>query len=234
MVTNCSNPSTPEEPYVFIDYVLDVEGTTWRHTVAVPRTYSEETAYPLILALHFGGRATDNYGYNFLRTLIEPALGSLSAIMLAPVCREEGGWTTSETEKGIFALLEEMQKKFNIDTSRILITGFSLGAIGTYHFAAKAPHHFAGAIPIAGMPESPDIPLLNQLPLYIIHSRADEIFPVANVEQLATDLKARNVSVELHLVDGISHYSTAGFVRPLEQSISWIKGVWAGDDKFIR
>ncbi len=95
-----------------------------------------------------------------------------------------------------------------------------------WYMAARHQNRFAAAIPIAARPESDSGEIEWRIPLYIIHSRQDEVVPLEPVETVVGQLKARGVSVELVVVEGITHFETSRFIGPLRAAIPWIQNVW--------
>jgi len=64
-----------------------------------------------------------------------------------------------------------------------------------------------------------------KVPLYVIHSRRDELVPFERTEQVVHQLEGRGVAVELALLDGITHYETGRFVGLLRAAVPWIRRV---------
>ena len=120
-----------------------------RYTIAVPENYSGTEALPLVLALHYGGHGAPYYGRFFLTEIVKLAFGDLDAIFVAPDCPTQD-WLQPESEKFVFDLIDYVQTEFKIDPERILVTGFSLGGIGTWHFAGRFAERFTAAIVMAG------------------------------------------------------------------------------------
>jgi len=199
------------------------EGTPLRYTVSVPSSYSRDTSYPLILALHYGGEVTPFFGKGMLTVLVEPALSGLEAIIVAPDC-PSGGWDNPVSEAAVMSLIADIQKNYRIDRRKILVTGYSLGAIGSWYLAAGHPNVFSAAIPISGKP--PENLAFVGIPVYVIHSREDEIFPFAEVQKKIQPLITRGGAVRLMAVDGVSHYETKRFIPSLKAAIPWIREVW--------
>jgi len=196
-----------------------------RYTIAIPRAYTGAEAMPLVVALHYGGPVTPFYGKGILAGLVEPALRELGAIVVAPDCQHTN-WTNPQSEAGIVALLEHLQAHYTIDARRTLLTGYSLGGSGTWYLAARNQDKFAAAIPMAGWPQPDSADVEWKIPLYAIHSRQDELLPFEQTEQVVHQLKDRGVAVDLVLLDGITHYETERFVKPLRAAVPWIRSVW--------
>lgn len=199
------------------------KGMQLRYTISVPSSYSSDNSYPLVLALHYGGKVTPFFGKGVLTLLVKPALSELEAIIVAPDC-PAGGWDNVASETAVMSLIVELEKRYRIDRSKILVTGYSLGAIGSWYLAAKHPEVFSAAVPISGMP--PENATYIKIPVYVIHSRADEIFSFNEMREKVQPLIDRGAAIRLRAVDGLSHYATKGFIPYLKSAIPWIKEVW--------
>ena len=139
-----------EETYEDHSAQIVVDGTEISYTIAIPNSYSDSVPAPLILALHFGGQPTRFYGGQFMNTMVKPALKNLRAILLAPTVPMGGNWTNEGSEDAVMGLMREIREEYNIDPEKILVTGFSLGGIGTWEYASNYPEIFAAAIPMPG------------------------------------------------------------------------------------
>ena len=76
------------------------------------------------------------------------------------------------------------------------------------------------------MPERPIAHLIKDIPIYVIHSRNDEVFPFEEVQQLVDELKNKGKQIEFKILNGVSHYNSASFITPLSQTVSWVKKIW--------
>jgi predicted peptidase len=199
-----------------------------RYTIAVPEGYAEDRPTPLILALHYGGTVTPFYGKGLLVGLVEPALRDLGAIIVAPD-NVAAGWSNPESEANVLALLDAIYSRYNIDEGKTLITGYSLGGMGTWYLAARHPRRFKAAIPIAGRPQADVLETTWRIPLYVLHGRDDEIIPLGPTETAVRELQKQQVEVTLEVIDGITHYDTGGFVGPLSGTVPWIQSAWMSD-----
>jgi predicted peptidase len=199
-----------------------------RFTIAVPEGYADDQPVPLILALHYGwqGEAVPPfYGGGFLTVLVEPAFRALGGIILAPDCTG-ADWVDPQSEADVLTLLDRVQATYNIDPRKTLVTGYSRGGRGTWHLAARHQDLFKAAIVMAGWPP-PDVTVIEwNIPLYVIHSRHDELIPLEPAEAAASRLKAAGVTIELTVVEGITHFETARFADALRATIPWIEEAW--------
>ncbi|OGF59344.1 MAG: hypothetical protein A2Y62_13755 [Candidatus Fischerbacteria bacterium RBG_13_37_8] len=196
-----------------------------RYAIYIPKSYSPERAVPLIIALHYGGRVTPYYGKAFLEILIEPALKDLSAIIVAPDC-PAGRWDNPKSESAVIQLLDNIKNHYAIDDKKVVLTGFSMGGIGTWYIAARHPELFSAAIPISATASTEDISMIKDIPLYVIHSKDDEVIPYKPVQAIVEQLKSREYPVEIIILNDITHYETYRFVGPLKKAIPWLKKIW--------
>src|SRR5260370_41954577 len=102
-----------------------------------------------------------------VQVLIGPALAELGAIIVAPDS-VGGDWSSLENEKAVNALLDMVLARYSIDKEKVVVTGFSMGGAGSWHFGEKFTERFSAAIPVAGRP--PASASGWRLPGHAIHS----------------------------------------------------------------
>ena len=220
-------------PGVYPQKIERADGTLLRYTISVPDGYTQAKPAPLVLSLHFGtgrrgGPVPEGYGRSMLEILVEPALRDLRAIILAPDS-VAGRWSTSENEEALLQIMDRVVSTYNIDQDKVLVTGFSMGGSGTWHMAARHPDRFSAAIPIAARPPREDVEWKS--PLYVIHSRDDQVAPFARTEAYVTQQQAQGVDIQLVRIDGVRHVETARFGQPLKEALPWVRKVWKEQDE---
>jgi len=201
------------------------DGKTIHYVISIPSSYGKSKKTPLVMTLHYGGRVTPYYGQSYLNILTGPGLKDLGAIIVSPDCPGKG-WTDPYSEKTVISLLDLIQEKYNIDNKRILLTGFSMGGIGTWHIAANHPNQFTIILPISSMSRIKTLKKIKNLPIYIIHSKKDEIFHFKKVKAMVKQLKAQGLLVKFVALEKTSHYHTNQFVPALKAAVPWIKKNW--------
>ena len=195
-------------------------GPPVRYAISIPSGYRRATPVPLVLALHFGGDP-DGAGRAMLDILIRPALGELGAIIVAPDSLG-GGWSDAQNETAVNALLAGVEKAYNIDRKKEIVTGFSMGGAGTWYWAGKYPDRFSAAIPVSGRPTSGAW----RVPVFAVHSRQDQVVPIGPAEQRIAELKQQGINAQIVVLSGIQHFETYKFVNGLRQAVPWIQQVW--------
>jgi predicted peptidase len=197
------------------------DGPAIHYAISLPRGY-HGVPVPLILALHFGGDP-QGAGRAMLEILIQPALGDLGAVIVAPDS-VGGGWSTALNEQGVNALLAAVEKSYAIDQKKVVVTGFSMGGQGTWYWAGKYPDRFSAAIPISGTP-TPSAATW-RLPVFAVHSRDDRVQPIGPTEQRIAELKQRGINAQIVVLTGIEHFETYKFVSGLRQAVPWVQELW--------
>ncbi len=193
------------------------------YAISIPPNYSTSTRVPLVLALHYGGDPA-GAGRGVLEILVRPALTELGAIIIAPDSLG-GGWDSVVNERAVKLLLDTVLASYSIDRRKILVTGFSMGGTGTWHFASKYPERFSAAVPVAGRPPASIEGW--RLPVLAIHSRNDQVVPIGPTEARIADLRKSGANAELITLTGITHYETYRFVDGLRRAVPWLKEIWS-------
>jgi len=195
------------------------------YSIAIPSGYSDDRPVPLILALHYGGHGQPFFGRHILTGLVEPALRSLQAIIVSPDCTGDS-WTDPQSETDVFLLLDAIVQDYNIDTTKTLVTGYSMGGIGAWYLSVEHPDRFSAAVVMAGYPPFEGDDVRGEQPLYVIHSRQDEVVPLAPTQEAVKKLRDQGLSVEFVLLDDVTHYEVDRFYTPLKEAVPWIEQVW--------
>jgi predicted peptidase len=195
------------------------------YALSVPAGYDGREPRPLILALHPGGQRTRYYGGAFAEQIVQPALGELGAIIVAPDCPTRA-WSDPIAERAVMALVRSVMQEYAVDRSRILVTGFSLGGRGTWFFASRHADVFTAAITMAGSPGEEPVERLARIPTYVIHSRDDDVVPFAPSERVVQELEKLGRPVGFQFLDGVGHFQMGAYIRPLAQAGRWVVERW--------
>lgn len=217
--TNQKNPNT-------LLKIMELKsGLKLRYTLMLPSGYSRDKSYPLVVALHYGGKVTPFYGFEFLVSVVEPALKDLEAILVAPDCPAMG-WTNPMSEESVLELMVLCMENYRIDADRVLVVGFSMGGLGAWYLASRHPDIFSAVIPIAAPADPETTPLIENVPIYIIHGEKDEIFPLYEVKELYSREIAAGAEIQLMVVVKANHHELTSYIPPLKAAIPWIRRIW--------
>lgn len=153
---------------------------------------------PILIFLHGRSLSGNNLEivkrYGIINEIIRGR--EIPAIVIAPQVMMGKSW---EADK-ILSVLQYVQSLYNTDSSRVYVSGMSLGGYGTLHFAGKYPELVAGAVALCGGGNVIDAPKLAQIPLWIEHGVPDKAVPIAESDKIANAIKAYNQGVNLTYV----------------------------------
>ncbi len=122
-------------------YYAAVDDTFQPYSVCLPKDYTEQRAYPLIITLH------DRMGPARFQCRDAPYYEA--AISVKPEGRGDSDYMHL-AEDDVLAVLEEVCQLYNVDRSRVYLVGQAMGATGCWHLAAHYPHLFSGVVAIDG------------------------------------------------------------------------------------
>jgi predicted peptidase len=130
-------------------------------------------------------------------------------IVLSPQCPSDAFW---ESQVGrLDSLLEEISATYDVDESRIYLTGLSMGGYGAWHYALREPTRFAAVVPIAGgyIQGSDEVPenicVLQDVPMWVFHGAGDKVVLPRQSEVLVDALRACPSKVRFTLYPGAAH-----------------------------
>ena len=177
--------------------------------------------WPLVLFLHGAGERGDDLERVSYIGLTKRARNGdeFPFIIIAPQCPEYGWWDRLNEELEI--LLRHCIATYNVDTTRIYLTGLSMGGFGTWHFTVGYPHAFAAIAPICGggdprLGYPARIRSIAHVPVWAFHGDSDPVVPVKMSVDLVDELKAAGAP-DLHLTiyPDVAHDSwTAAYDNP--------------------
>ena len=220
------------------------DGTVQSYILNIPENYDAATPTPLILGLHYGFRPVEGSSVpepywveGFYRKIYEQAYKPLNAIFLA-ADSVNGNWQTKENEDALLRLLDSVIATYNIDARKTIVTGYSMGGFGAWHWASKYQDRFAGAFPIAGMPADMNsfrdgVEMINiewKIPLYVMHSRVDELIDIGPTEEYVKKLQNDGKDVTFHVLEVITHHQENLLPEPVGKTVPWIKRIWRNID----
>ena len=118
----------------------------------------------------------------------------------------------------IDAFLEYAIRAYNVDTTRVYMTGFSQGGFLTYEYAMTHPLKIAAIATIsAGIPFTGDVPWnfcrMAKVPVWLFHGRADDVIPfwssargALDIDRFCNPIFPPRLSLLEEFGHGIHHY----------------------------
>jgi len=171
-----------------------------RYALHVPDTYDGSRAHPLILGL--AGGAGD--GEKFLPRLARLVADS-DCIVACPVAGGTMWWHTAYVIA--LATLEDVKRRYHVDTNRVYLYGVSNGGNGAWFMGIHYPHLFAAVGSVAGCPATgpgridyPYLANLLNLPVHFVHGEKDpniSIKPERKASEILRELEYSFVFKEI-------------------------------------
>ncbi|MGE3182592.1 MAG: prolyl oligopeptidase family serine peptidase [Phycisphaerae bacterium] len=183
-------------------------GKTYAYNVFVPPTYRPDRAWPLILFLHGSGERGND---GFLQTdvgiahAIRKNHSLIPAIVVMPQCPQNQTWTEPTSAKMALTCVEDATRRYNVDSSRLYLTGLSLGGRGTWYIAARVKNGFAAMVPICGGGNVDDAAKLTDLPIWCFHGSADQNVPPEETDRMVEAIERAGGTIEYTRMPGANH-----------------------------
>lgn len=126
--------------------------------------------------------------------------------ILAPQCPENVWWDT----EAVYFLIKDIQQKYKIDESRIILTGLSMGGWGSLKLAMEHPEVFSSVVAVC-----PPVDRLmkvradqyRDLPMKLFHGGNDDIVSPMNSIEIYQAIKQVNKNIELTIFPDDNHNS---------------------------
>lgn len=179
--------------------------------IAVPsRIDSTVEKFPLIIFLH--GLGQRGNGKEDLKYLLYDGIGKVIKDNRMPVSFAVKGeefsfivvspqYQKQPNEEEVIQLLDSIVKRYPVRTSRVYISGLSLGARIATLVAAKYPKRFSAMVPIAGVATNPGMGerckslAEANLPVWELHNQDDPMADVNDARRFIDSLNSYSPSV---------------------------------------
>jgi predicted esterase len=196
-------------------------GPYFNNIVDVPADYDPARKWQLRVQLHGGvGRPSPNAQPPGRQTApggrTPNRIEGEKQIYLHPSGWIAAQWWDEEQVDNILRAVDTLKRKYNIDESRVYLTGISDGATGVYYIALKEPNPWSSYLPLNGslaVLRNPDNGADGEMhgnnfinaPLYVVNGENDPLYPVAQVEPHIAWLKKMGVNVTFRPQAGAVH-----------------------------
>lgn len=211
-------------------YIAENDGTVQPYWIYVPKGYTPQKQYPLVVFLH---------GFSPDITKISPwvpheSIWSLATdrgfIFAVPYGRRNTDFVGIGEDDTII-VTEAVKSRYNVDPDRVFLMGASMGGYGAYAVGLHRPDYWAGIMPIAARSdfyrwfglERQRVPWWKRVlydandprhlvgnalnvPMFIQHGELDNINDVAHARDFYADAKAAGNPIKYREVRGGDHY----------------------------
>ncbi len=184
-------------------------GLRLEYVFLVPEDYDPEKKYRVAFYLHGGVNRAEPWqkGDPWWRRF-DRSFGAEQISVFPSSYRGSLWWQSSQIEN-LKAILERIQREYNVDENRVYLFGVSDGGTGVYYHAAKAPTPWAAFFPFIGHPgvlENPATGVDGELflenlvnrALFVVNGEKDELYPVSRVKPYLESFERAGVELLFH------------------------------------
>lgn len=207
MSVGCGHVDTPRiasgEPGVTSDKLpargmvfdeITVGDKTYPYVVFVPRGYTPEKNWPLIVFLHGSGESGTDGQKQAIQGIGSNILWNAArwpCLVLMPQ-KPDHTKLWPEYEGAVMGALAKVRGRYSVDANRISITGLSQGGHGAFWFGAKHPEIWCAVAPICGFVDSNRAgdnadtiaKGLRGVPVWAFHGEADDVVPIGQSKKV--------------------------------------------------
>ena len=214
---------------------ISKEGDTLRYRQLQPDA-NKMRKYPLVIFLHGAGeRGNDNDAqlkWGVMNFATDENMMKFPAYVIAPQCPQGKLWSNftdfnkgpemrlqnspSQPMKLLIELIRQKMKSLPIDSTRIYITGLSMGGFGTFDAITRYPNLFAAAVPVCGGGDASKAETIAHIPIWIFNGAEDPtVNPMYSIQMFNEITKAGGHPAFTQYPE-VGHFSWLGaYIDPL-------------------
>ena len=207
---------TNAQQELFKHEVFVSNNDTLKFRILLPKDFSLDQQYPLVLFLHGAGeRGNDNISQLIHGSKLfadETNRETYPAIVIFPQCPREDYWSNATVDRStkpisltypldappttsmkmVIELMDHMSKKEYVKSEQIYVGGLSMGGMGTFEILYRRPEMFAAAFAICGGGNPEGVKeYANKTDLWVFHGAKDDVVnPQLSIDMVSAYLKA--------------------------------------------
>lgn len=211
---------------------MSSSGEMLPYRILKPIDFDTTKKYPVVLFLHGAGeRGNDNESqllHGVSTFLIERHRTYYPCFVIVPQCPKDGYWSSAKFSRekypleldfnyayeitpaldAAIELIQSYRTEDFVDTSRIYITGLSMGGMGTFEAVGRFPQLFAAAAPVCGGGDTKAYDETTaKTPFWIFHGDKDGVVPVTCSRDMYAKLVALKANVKYTEYPDVNHNS---------------------------
>lgn len=174
----------------------------------LPEGYGkDDKPWPLMIFLH----GADERGSDLERVKMHGPSKMVSQnrnlpfIIASPQCPKDKWWPNLTVN--VIAMIDDITENYNVDRSRIYLTGLSMGGYGTWTIACAYPDRFAAIVPICGGGRPFVAANLKDVPVWAFHGEKDDVVPLGESQKMTAAVKRAGGSAKLTIYPEAGHDS---------------------------
>jgi predicted esterase len=190
----------------------EAKAQEWRSLVSLPEDYDSLQTYPLFIALHGYGGTPFDFKKDMIQSLTEKRY-----IYVCPYGTEVRGLTSfswgdvEKCEKKILSEITNIRSKYSVDTTKIVLLGYSQGGYRAFSVGLAHADLFTGIIVVAGGFVEEEVkeylPLLRteSIKVYMAIGEKDKEERVASNKKAKEILEEHGVPAHLEIFPEVGH-----------------------------
>ncbi len=164
------------------------------YLLALPEGYDKDPTkkWPLVIFLHGSGeRGSDikKVKIHGPPMLVEQGK-KFPFILISPQCPSGSNWSVQP----LIEMIEDAEKRYQVDPKRIILTGLSMGGYGTWNLATRHPKKFAALVPLCGGGTPYLTALIKDIPIWVFHGAKDGAVDIGESQRMVDSLKENGSS----------------------------------------
>lgn len=221
---------TFSQPPSYHNYIVEAEKKVFKNSydsipyrLVYPEKQIQTEKYPLLVYLHgMGARGNDNekplekFSVFFSDSTTS---NKFPCYILIPQCPENDVWVSfpnfpnslsvsaepTHAAQSVLALIHHLIVAKNIDTTRIYLTGYSMGGEGTFDLLAREPKLFACGVPLASVADTSKAKLPERIPIWAFHGSDDKVNDVKYSRMMIEAIKKTGGNPNYSEIKGRGH-----------------------------
>lgn len=194
-------------------YECEATGDYLDYWLSVPENATE--GMPLLVFLHGDGNRAmpESLENNPIQRKIEEIYGSNAPFLTLMPNTRLYSWTEGTIPETLISLVNFVAEEYNADRSRIMLTGHSRGAIGTWYYISYYPELFSVAAPVScGCDEALDFEAMADVPVWGFAGNVgqDGTHYMPAMERIAEKINAAGGSARIDVLTGCDHAAAEG------------------------
>ena len=184
------------------------QGQLQPYAIYVPRQPRPLRGYGMTLLLH---SLSTNYN-QYLGSRNQSQFGDRDggSIVITPESRGPDGFYDSYAGADVFEVWADVARRYRLDPAWTVITGYSMGGLGTFKLAEQFPDLFAKGQPTVGFSADDNlVASLRNIPFLMWNSLVDELVPPTDYEPTARRLDSLGYRYELDVFTPSDHLTLA-------------------------
>ncbi len=215
------------------------DGESLNYRLHLPENMDPTQSYPLVLFLHGAGeRGSDNekqLKHGAKKILAYSIQSQTPAIIVAPQCPTGQQWVNtpwandahtmpeapSDSMRLTIELLEALKETLPVDSSRIAVTGLSMGGFGTWDIIQRMPTSFSAAMPICGGGDTAMAETIKGLPIWVFHGALDTAVKTQRSRDMVEAIQQVGGKVRYTEYEDVGHGSW-GRAYNNQEALKWL------------